>query len=244
MSEMESLLRFVRPNDSAPNSDLNNCLVAFRHLCVVWHVECRHSVCSPRIVDLLTNALPRYSRIRFSLLSGFNTYSMPASPYIHRLRQYVGHELLLIPSVTIIVFDERQRILLVRHSEGDVWVTPGGSIEPNESPADAAVREMWEETRLLVEPVRVLGVYGGPEFQITYTNGDRVTYLMTVFQCRILRGEMQPDGVETLEMAFVSQSEIAALKLAPWAQAVLPGIFQHQAGVHFQAPTWKPPAAG
>lgn len=169
---------------------------------------------------------------------------MPISPYIRRLRQRVGPELLLIPSVTVVVFDQQRRILLVRHAEGDVWVTPGGSIEPNESPADAAVREMWEETRLLVEPLRVLGVYGGPEFQITYASGDQVTYLMTLFECRILGGQMQPDGVETLELAYVSQYDLAGLKLATWARGVLPGLFEYRSGTDFHMPGWKPPGAG
>ena len=39
-----------------------------------------------------------------------------------------------------------------------------------------------------MEPRRVLGVYGGPEFQITDLSGDPVTYLMTVFECGILGG--------------------------------------------------------
>ncbi len=169
---------------------------------------------------------------------------MPISPYLHRLRECVGHELLLIPSVTTIVFDERRRLLLARHAEGGVWLAPGGSIEPNESPADAAVREMWEETGLLVEPVRVLGVYGGPGFQVTYANGDRVAYLMTVFECRVLGGETRPDGLETLELAYVSRAELETLNLAPWARAILPAVFQERAGAHFQPPTWKPPGVG
>jgi 8-oxo-dGTP pyrophosphatase MutT (NUDIX family) len=42
-------------------------------------------------------------------------------------------------------------VLLVRHVEGNDWTTPGGMIEPLETPADAAVRETWEETGLHVE---------------------------------------------------------------------------------------------
>src|SRR5262249_8673477 len=109
--------------------------------------------------------------------------AMPMSTYWKRVRDRVGHDLLLIPSVTAIVHDEQQRILLVRHAEGQVWVTPGGGMEPHESPADAVVRETWEETGLLVEPTHVVGVYGGPEFQVDYANGDQASYLMIVFAC-------------------------------------------------------------
>ena len=77
---------------------------------------------------------------------------MPISPYLERLRQQIGNDLLLVPSVTAIIYDREHRILLARHAENGVWVAPGGSIDPDESPADAVVREVWEETGLLVEP--------------------------------------------------------------------------------------------
>ncbi len=128
---------------------------------------------------------------------------MPMSNYLAGLRQRIGNDLLLVPSVTAIIYDEHQRILLVRHVESDVWVAPGGSVEPQESPADAVVREAWEETGLLVEPLCIQGVYAGPEFLVTYANGDRVSYVMTVFECAVRQGELRPDGQETLELAFM-----------------------------------------
>ncbi|HUU55572.1 MAG TPA: NUDIX domain-containing protein, partial [Armatimonadota bacterium] len=48
------------------------------------------------------------------------------------------------------------------------WDIPGGFLESDEHPADAAKREMLEETGLLVEPVEVLDfwvdAYGDEEF--------------------------------------------------------------------------------
>ena len=49
------------------------------------------------------------------------------------------------PSTSVIVRDDAGRVLLARHSEGNVWVTPGGAIEPLETPADAAVRKRHDE---------------------------------------------------------------------------------------------------
>jgi 8-oxo-dGTP pyrophosphatase MutT (NUDIX family) len=69
--------------------------------------------------------------------------------YVRRLRDIVGgEELLQVPSVSIALRDADGRVLLARHSEGGVWLLPGGAIEPTEVPADAAVREMFEETGL------------------------------------------------------------------------------------------------
>ena len=89
------------------------------------------------------------------MVSGFSrTTAKEASPlaeYVQRLRTLVGgEELLQIPSVSIALRDPEGRVLLARQAEGDVWLLPGGAIEPAETPADAAVREMFEETGLLV----------------------------------------------------------------------------------------------
>lgn len=164
--------------------------------------------------------------------------------YIQGLRAKVGPDLLLMSSVTIIVYDELGRVLFVRHAEGDVWVAPGGSVEPPETLADAAVREMWEETGLWVELVRVLGVYSGPEFLVRYGNGDQVTYQMIVFEGHVLGGTLRPDGSETKAVAYLSQADLVGRKLAPWLQTVLPDLFARRAQSAFQTPTWQPPSNG
>ena len=60
---------------------------------------------------------------------------MPMSDYIRGLRDRIGTTVLEVPTVSVLVFDERERILLVRHVEGNDWTTPGGMIEPYETPA-------------------------------------------------------------------------------------------------------------
>jgi 8-oxo-dGTP pyrophosphatase MutT (NUDIX family) len=163
------------------------------------------------------------------------------SDYLRNIRQKVGHDLLLVPSVTVICRDPGGRVLLVRDAETGVWLAPGGSIEPEESPADAAVREMWEETRLTVEPIGILGVYGGPEFVVAYPNGDRTAYLMTVFECRLVSGTPQPDRQEIVEIEYFSWDDLVALPLSRWARVVLPDVFAGQGQALFASPTWEPP---
>jgi 8-oxo-dGTP pyrophosphatase MutT (NUDIX family) len=69
-------------------------------------------------------------------------------------------------------------------------------IDPDEAPQDAVVREVWEETGLRVEPTRLCGVFGGPEFRVTYENGDESHYVMAVFECRRIGGDAATDGDE------------------------------------------------
>ena len=169
---------------------------------------------------------------------------MSISPYIRELRSRVGTARLLLPSVSVHVFDEARRLLLVRQRDDDAWSTPGGLIEPDERPADAAVREAWEETGLLVRPERLSGVYGGPEFVVRYPNGDETQYVIVAFECTVESGELRPDHHETTAVQFWSATEAVGLSLSPWLRSVLPAVYAERDGVGFEVSTWRPPAVG
>jgi 8-oxo-dGTP pyrophosphatase MutT (NUDIX family) len=166
---------------------------------------------------------------------------MSISPHVRRLRDAVGSELLVLPSVTGIIFDDRGRILLVRQAESGVWSAPGGSIDPGESPADAVVREVWEETGLYAVPIRILGVYGGSSCLVIYPNGDRTEYAMTVFECEVRGGALRAISDETTESAFVSAEELSRYATSRWVNYVLPGLYDRSRSGHFEPPSWRPP---
>jgi 8-oxo-dGTP pyrophosphatase MutT (NUDIX family) len=167
---------------------------------------------------------------------------MPISDYLKDLRTLIGTKLVLMPSVAALVFDDAGRVLLARHSTGGggVWSTPGGAIDPDEAPQDAVVREVWEELRLDVEPIRCLGTFGGPDFRITYPNGDQVAYVITAFECRLLGGTMVPDGDEVLEARYFAVDELRSLVLSNWGKTVLPTLVATRNG-WVPPVTWRPP---
>lgn len=45
-----------------------------------------------------------------------------------------------------IVFNDNGDVLLIHHNKLGLWLYPGGHIDPNEDPAEAALREVYEET--------------------------------------------------------------------------------------------------
>jgi len=128
---------------------------------------------------------------------------MPTPAYIVELRAKIGQALLLLPAAAAIVQDDEGRVLLIRRGDGRGWSLPGGMMEPGERIAEAAVREVWEETGLEVEPVRLVGVYSDPAYtHITFPNGDEVHFVSSTFVCRVVGGNLRPDGDESLEVAY------------------------------------------
>jgi ADP-ribose pyrophosphatase YjhB (NUDIX family) len=163
---------------------------------------------------------------------------MPISPYVRELRDRVGTTRLLLPSVSAHIFDPAGRLLLVKQREGRVWSTPGGVIEPDELPADAIVRETWEETGLIVSPQRLLAVYGGPEFVVQYPNGDEVQYVIAAFGCQVTGGALHDRSKETDAAGYWSEADAAALPLASWLRSILHSVYRGEPA--FAEPRWTP----
>lgn len=161
---------------------------------------------------------------------------MPREGYIKELRQVVGTRPLLLPSVAAIVRRPGDdRVLVGLHHDMDCWVIPGGAIEPDETPVDCVLREVWEETRLVVEIRGILGVFGGtPEHRVEYPNGDVCDYVVTVFDVEVVSGE--PAATEELSAPrWVTLAELAELRTLAWMRPFL----AHPDG--WEPPTWAPP---
>lgn len=145
---------------------------------------------------------------------------MPISDYLAGLRDKVGHDLLMMPCAAGIVRDAGRRILLQRRSDNGLWSVPGGALDPDEHPAEGCVREVYEETGLVVRPVQLLSVETHP--LTTYPNCDVAQAVVTVFDCRVVGGELARLDGESLELRFFAPD---ALPTSPFVQRFLPEVF-------------------
>lgn len=149
---------------------------------------------------------------------------MPMSPYVAALRSKLGSQLLLLPSVAIVARDGRGRLLLVRDRDSGEWGLPAGSIEPSESPLEAAHREMQEETGIASPALDLTAALGGEGYRHTYPNGDRVEYAIFVYTCTV--GGNEPlqgtDGEEVVDARFFTREDAPPLSL-PYPEAILWG---------------------
>ncbi|WP_246211265.1 NUDIX domain-containing protein [Phytoactinopolyspora alkaliphila] len=141
------------------------------------------------------------------------------SSYIRRLRESIGQDLILLPSVAVLPYDESGRILLVRQADTGRWGTIGGSVEVDEHPAESAVREAEEEAGVRVELVRLITALGGPQFRLTYPNGDQTSYVSLVYEARVIGGSPRPDHDETVEVGWFHPDEFADIELGDFARS-------------------------
>jgi ADP-ribose pyrophosphatase YjhB (NUDIX family) len=118
--------------------------------------------------------------------------------------------------------------LVVREAASGNWSTPGGAIEPGESPEEAAVREVEEETGLAIEIDRLRAVLGGTEYRTVYPNGDRLSYVAIVYDARVVGGDLTPDNDETTEVAWLGLEELRFLPLTRFVTLLLRDTGLHE----------------
>ncbi|MCR2805885.1 NUDIX hydrolase [Paenibacillus soyae] len=99
-----------------------------------------------------------------------------------------------------VICNENKEVLLQKRADREAWGLPGGAMELGESAAEAAIREVLEETGLIVETKDLIGAY--TKYFDEYPNGDKAQTVSFFFECKVVGGELQGDGNETLELAY------------------------------------------
>jgi 8-oxo-dGTP diphosphatase len=162
---------------------------------------------------------------------------VPVSPYIARLRAHIGHDLLLLPSVSAVVHDDEGRVLLARRSDNGRWSIPAGTVDPGEQPADAALREVLEETGVHAVIERLGGVATHP---VVYPNGDACEFLNVWFRCRATGGEARVNDDESTEVAWFAPGDLP--ELDEWSRLRLATALADDPAAWHAAPGSRHPA--
>jgi ADP-ribose pyrophosphatase YjhB (NUDIX family) len=116
------------------------------------------------------------------------TSSGGGHPWIHILAR-ATLQTPVVGAIAIVV-DATGRILFSERGDGGGWSLPGGALDPLETPEDAVVREVREETGLEVTIDRFVGIYMHP---YAYQDTERML-ILHVFVCHLSGGTLRPTG--------------------------------------------------
>ncbi|WP_030685913.1 NUDIX domain-containing protein [Streptomyces globisporus] len=136
---------------------------------------------------------------------------MGTPDFIRELRETAGHQLLFLPGVSAVVFDDRGRVLLGKRADNGLWAVIGGIVDPGEQPADCAVREVFEETAVRCVPERIVLVETLRK-PVVYPNGDICQYMDVSFRCRATGGEARVNDEESTEVGWFGVDELPEMK--------------------------------
>jgi ADP-ribose pyrophosphatase YjhB (NUDIX family) len=106
-------------------------------------------------------------------------------------------------AVAAVVGNDRNEMLLTQRADSGVWLYPVGWADVGYSPAEVAVKEVYEETGIEIEPLSLIAVFDGLRLGFA-----RVPLYSLVFHCRMLGGELEGHPLETRQVGFFPRNAL------------------------------------
>lgn len=171
--------------------------------------------------------------------------SQPLEPaqLVQEWTKTVGHGVpgYVTPKNTVgaIVGNDKEELLLVQRSDSGMWLYPTGWADVGYSPAEVAVKEVWEETGIKSEVVRMLAVNDGMRLGFT-----RIPLYSTVFHLRAIGGTVTPHPLECNDAGFFSRDALPEPLIGGdrWVDRAFAAIAGAELDVHFddvRTPPWE-----
>lgn len=132
--------------------------------------------------------------------------------YIADLRRLVGSRPIISVGATILVRSKVGEILLQKRSDTKTWGLPGGGMEPGENLEQTARRELQEETGLIVQDLRLIDVFSGPDYFFVYPNGDQVHTVIVLYEAVKIMGELKPLDDESLALQYFPLNDLPQME--------------------------------
>ncbi|MCW2525545.1 MAG: hydrolase [Pseudonocardiales bacterium] len=132
----------------------------------------------------------------------------PAEEWKLELGREIGY---VTPKVEVrgVLVDDQDRLLLMRETVDGRWSLPGGFADPIDTPSEAVVREVLEETGYGVEVVKLIGCWDRDR------RGHRPRLTFSIYKlfflCRATGEQQLPAVLETLEIGWFGIQELPEL---------------------------------
>ena len=134
--------------------------------------------------------------------------------YTWKMRQKIGNDRIILPSVDTICVNDKGEILMVYNRDFDGWAFPGGSVEFDLSWSEAAAQEILEEASLVVDPSDLIpfASISGSGFIHEYADGSAQFFSMAFVAHKFSESNTPLDAGEISETKWFSLAEAEPLK--------------------------------
>ncbi|GAX47485.1 NUDIX hydrolase [Pseudolactococcus reticulitermitis] len=128
--------------------------------------------------------------------------------YVAEIRRKIGHDLLVLVGANVIIYNDKHEYLLQQRANGN-WGLMGGLMEVGESLEETAIREVYEESGLVIKSLTQLQTFSGDTFRYQLENQDEIYVVTTLFLAKQITGEMSYQGNdETLNLKYFTYRDL------------------------------------
>ena len=132
--------------------------------------------------------------------------------YISDIRKKVGNKPIIGVGATILIFNDKNELLLNLRSDTGDWGIPGGLKELNETIEECAIREIKEETNLEVSDLKLLAVLSGKDYYFKYPNDDELDCVIVLYETKNYKGDLKINDDESTKLEFFPLDNLPKLE--------------------------------
>lgn len=136
------------------------------------------------------------------------------------ITQFVMKKSLITVKAAVVVMNKQGEILLQQRADDGLWCIPLGKMKPGEVLEDTALRELWEETGITAEGMKLEALLSGPDLKRTFPSGDEEYDLIALYSAEgVLSSELDYKAVKEGPLRFFAKEEVT--KLCPVTSMIL-----------------------
>lgn len=126
----------------------------------------------------------------------------------------------LTPGVCAVIQNDKNQILLHKRADNNMWTLPGGKMKTGESITECCKREIQEELNIVVDVIRLVGVYTSPDLVLDFGNNNIFQPFVIAFTCSS-KDDRFKMNVESTKAKWFNKKEILRLDLIPYTEQII-----------------------
>lgn len=110
----------------------------------------------------------------------------------------------------VFILNKKKEILLIKRSDNNLWALPGGCQDLGESSAEGAVREVFEETGLIIKLKELLGVFSSTKYEYIHYPWKENQFCHIFYSGEVVGG-FEKTSEESKEIGWFAENSLPKL---------------------------------